>query len=363
MTSPCSGVLAIRNGERALPAMLSAIERARRIVRIEMYWWGRDPVGDGFREAITAAARRGVDVLVVVDGFGSAALPDDYFDELRRVGGRAHVYRPLGLAALLGGPRAFLGRTHRKVVVADGEAFLGGLNLALPWATLAQGGQDWRDTVLSFKGESVADHLASLVERTALAAPPDEAGLAWVAPGVGIVTNSPATLRGRKIRATYLDALRGARSSIDLTNPYFAPRPVLLASLVRAVRRGVRARVLVPLTSDVELARLASMPFLRWLAARGVKVYRYGGAILHAKSAVIDGETSIVGSHNLDGLSWAWNLECNAIVKNRDVAADLTAMFEQDLCLSVELTRHERAPDVLERLVPDAIRSWYQRGR
>lgn len=356
-----------RNGREAFPRMLDAIEHARTRVRIEIYWWGADPVGASFRRAVESAARRGVDVSVVVDGFGSAALPADYFATLRTCGGRARTFRPLGLQALASGPRGVLGRSHRKILVVDDRSFVGGLNLALPWAPIADGGDDWRDTALELTSQEVADRLSLLVDDSSKVAegwhPHRGSGLVWLRPEIGVVTNSPTAPKGRAIRAAYLTALKEARSTVDLTSAYFAPRPIFLAHLVRAVRRGVRVRLLVPLRSDVELARVVAMPLLRWLVARGVRVYRFGGGVLHAKTAVFDRTTSIIGSHNLDGLSWAWNLECNLIARSAAVGQRLTKLFEEDLCLSVELPAREPASDFLEALVPDRLRAWYVRGR
>lgn len=356
----------LRNGREAFPAMLDAIGAARDRVFIEMYWWEADEVGDRFRDAVIAAARRGVEVRVLVDGFGSRALPRRYWHALARAGGRAATFSPLQLVFAADKIRLLLARDHRKIVVADDCAFVGGLNFARPWAPTAEGGSDWRDTALEIRSDAAASALVALFESTwAVAAgqrvSSDPPPIAWPDRGsVAIVSNTPTRRRGRRIRQVYLWALRRAERSVDITCAYFAPRPLFLRALAGAVKRGVRVRILVPLKSDVELADQAALPLLRWLDARGVQIFAYGGAILHAKTAVVDDEWCTVGSHNLDGLSWAWNLECNAVLRSPELGARLTALFEADLCRSVRWPPQK--PGLLERLLPDAFRQWYAGG-
>lgn len=351
----------LRNGREVFPAMLEAIDASRSAIRIEMYWWEPDRVGRRFLDALVAAARRGVDVRVIVDGFGSHALPFDYWAPLRAAGGAATTFRPLLSSLVEGSLRSLAARDHRKIVVADDRSFVGGLNFALPWAPVGESGEDWRDTALEIEGVGAAAHLRTLVDgQAAVGATGTKTLPSWVEEAsLTFLSNTPARRRGRRIRRAYLWAIRRARESIDITCAYFAPRPLFLRALAAAARRGVRVRVLVPLRSDVEFARQASLPLLRWLARRGVMVFGYGGAVLHAKTAVVDGEWCTVGSHNLDGLSWAWNLECNAVVRSGAVAAQLTALFEEDLCLAV---RWPQRPGLLERLFPDALRRWYSNG-
>lgn len=359
-------VRVLRNGREAFPAMLDALDSASHAVSVEMYWWQPDATGLRFREALVAAARRGVRVAVVVDGFGSLALPKGFWTSLTKEGGRTKTFRPLRAALAEPSLRALVARDHRKIVVADGRAFVGGLNFAAQWDPVGEGGEDWRDTAVEIHGDRAAKHLHQLVEeRTDDPVPrrpqrPVET-VAWVEPStLAIFSNAPANRRSRRIRQAYLWALRNARSSIDITCAYFAPRPLFLRALAAAARRGVRVRVLVPLRSDVEFARQASLPLLRWLTRHGVDVFAYGGAVLHAKTAVVDAEWCTVGSHNLDGLSWAWNLECNAVARSPGLAAQLTRMFEEDLCLAVRWPGTRSG--LVERLFPEALRRWYSRG-
>jgi cardiolipin synthase A/B len=337
-------VVLLRNGRELFPAMLGAIDRARRTIILEMYWVEDDAVGRAFRDALVSAAERGVDVRVIVDGFGSSALPSGWFGPLRAAHGRAMIFHPL-LASLE--PRKshrLLARDHRKVLVVDGmDAFVGGVNLCAKWLPIADGGEGWRDTAMHVRGADVALHLARLfdatwarVTRSRVAADPP---MAWSLAGgaVGVLANTPQQRRGRKIRQAYLRGLRRAHTSVDITCAYFAPRRLFAKALVSAVRRGVRVRILLPFESDVWVADLLAAPWIRALAGAGIEIYGYVGAILHAKTAVFDARWVTVGSHNLDALSWAYNLECNVFVDDEAVGRAAEAMFEDDLRLAIRL--------------------------
>ncbi|NOU29102.1 MAG: cardiolipin synthase ClsB [Polyangiaceae bacterium] len=363
-------VRVLRNGTEFFSALFEAVGAARQRIRVEMYWWGDDAIGRRARSALAEAARRGVDVKVLVDGFGSMSLPRGFWDELARAGGQVRTFRPPASALLALHWHAAFARDHRKIVVCDARSIVGGVNIALPWAARSDGGGDWRDTALEVDGEPTAAHLRTLFDaawepRGLRRGAPTATGVAWTdgdgsGRGLGILSNVPSARRQRRIRQAYLWAIRASRRSIDITCAYFAPRPVFLRALARAVERGVSVRLLVPLRSDVPFVRYASLPQLRWLSRRGVEVYGYGGGILHAKTAVVDGEWCTVGSHNLDGLSWAWNLECNIMARSGELAGRLVQLFQEDLCLSVRWP----PPEVgfFEAYMPAALRRWYSRG-
>ena len=135
----------------------------------------------------------------------------------------------------------------------------------------------------------------------------------------------------RRIRRAYLQAVRQARTSIDITNPYFLPGPLFLRALRQAHDRGVLVRLLVPRHSDVWLVALAMRELLESLARHGISVFAYERSILHAKTAVFDERLVIVGSHNLDALSWRFNLEANLAIEDARFAATATRSFERDL--------------------------------
>lgn len=154
---------------------------------------------------------------------------------------------------------------------------------------------------------------------------------------LGVLANRPHERRRRRIRQAYLWAIRNAKKSVDITCSYFAPRRLFVRCLARAVVRGARVRLLLPSKSDVALADFLARPWVSVLDELGVEVYAYERGMLHAKTAVVDGARVTVGSHNLDTLSWAYNLECNVFVDDEAFGRRATDVFEEDLAGAVRL--------------------------
>lgn len=359
----------LRNGRELFPRMIEAIASAQTHIALEMYWVGADTIGATFRDLLIERARDGVEVRVMLDGFGSAELPVSFFDEpLTRAGAIVRRYRPLLATFDPLRPHRLLARDHRKNLIADDVAFVGGINLARQWAPADQGGEDWRDTAIMVRGPDLARHLMNLFESSWARAksqlesrvrPPRY----WSTEGnrLGVLANTPEKRRGRKIRQAYLWGLRRAQKTIDITCAYFVPRPVFLRALKQAVKRGVRVRVLLPLRSDVWLADVLAESTLHMLSNHGVEVYGYDGSILHAKTAVVDGHWVTIGSHNLDALSWAYNLECNVFCDDEAVGRVAVTLFEDDLERSVRLPREMRGllRERVSRMISKAIASAY----
>ena len=233
-------------------------------------------------------------------------------------------------------------RDHRKILVVDGEiGFVGGINLASPWLSREEGGLAWRDDAVEVRGPLTA-HLrgvfATMWERCrgqALAgafAPPPTTKEIETPQRVVVLTNRIGSRPNRRIRREYLRAIRRAKTSIDIASAYFLPGPLFLRALRSARRRGVRVRVLVPKVADVWLVSLAVTHLVGRLLEEGVEVYTYGRSMLHFEGhAVIDRRLVIVGSHNLDTLSWRYNLECNVTIDDSAFAEGFVESFERDL--------------------------------
>jgi cardiolipin synthase len=335
----------LRDGEQAFPAMLAAIARARSTICLETYILRDDGVGRRFADALAAAARRGVEVSLLFDAWGSS-VSVRFLERLREAGVRVLAYRPLSLA----GPRsrpllARLGRRdHKKSLVVDHElAFTGGINLCDDHAPRSEGGAAWRDTHLAIEGPAAVElqYFFLRTWRREGGAPLDDARYAHEGRRPdGRVHILVSDLRGGRlsIRRAYHAAIRGARSRISITNAYFLPTIRLLRALTAAARRGVEVRVVVPGESDVLAVRLASRSIYGRLLRAGVRIFEFGGRVLHAKTAVVDGRWATVGSSNLDSQSLRRNLEANAIVEDERFAGALERMFEEDLAASVEVT-------------------------
>lgn len=350
----------LRDGEQAFPAMLDDIARARTTVCFETYILRDDRTGRTFGDALMDRASAGVEVNLLYDTWGSS-VTDRFLARLKRAGVRVLPYRPVTAGVrdrrLL---RSLWRRDHKKSLIIDGlVGYTGGLNISDEYAPPTVGGSNWRDTHLRIEGPAAREleyfflrtwqreRGAPLAEARYSAPPrtPD--------PRVQVICSEKRRGRG-DIGREYRDAIGGARSRIWLTNAYFLPTLRLLRALSAAARRGVDVRVIVAGTTDVRAVRYASRSIYGRLLRAGVRVYEYLGRVLHAKTAVVDGFWSTVGSSNLDSQSLKMNLEVNAFVRGERFARALEEMFREDLesCDEITLDSWER------RGVVDRALSW-----
>ncbi|MFI7483145.1 phosphatidylserine/phosphatidylglycerophosphate/cardiolipin synthase family protein [Kocuria sp. M1R5S2] len=323
-------------GEDLYRDMLEAVRGARRRVLLETYIWKDDEVGHRFLDAVNDAAARGVDVRVMYDGFGNLVVPRAFY----RFHPDVHVFRfPVLRPRLLLTPLRATGLTHRKLLVVDDEiGFVGGYNLGSLYAT------QWRDTHVRLRGPEVYElsHSFAAVwnHRSARRAKlPDPDQGAWDC-RVRAVNNIPASLV-YPIRSVYLDAIQRANDHIYLTTAYFIPDQQILSALIAAARRGVDVRVILPENSNHVLADWLSRGFYTTLLRAGITVLLYRHAMIHAKTATIDGQWSIVGTANIDRLSLGFNYETNLEVHDPDFAADMERVFAADSGNCRELTSGE----------------------
>jgi cardiolipin synthase len=339
-------------GAAAYPAMLDAIDGAREEIFLEVYAFALDAVGLRFVEALDAAARRGVRVRVVLDGWGSAPHAHELARQLEAAGCQAEIFNRM-LFALLGRWR----RNHRKVLAVDGEvAYVGGLNIGAEYGLPGepQSGA-WADLAVEVRGPT-AEWLLRRGRRERGHSPAGPFRI-WLS-GLG---------GGRRLRRRYLKAIGGARVRVLLAHAYFLPDRRLVRSITAAARRGVQVRLVLPARSDVTLMRPAARHLYRRLLAAGVEVREWPGSVLHAKVAVVDGLRLLLGSFNLDPLSLA-NLEVLAEAEDRELAAEgarwIEARLEEAVVVPRDvLPRHplaDRLDDLTGRLAAGLAR-WFGR--
>ncbi len=340
----------LHDGAEAFPAMLADIAAARSEVLLEMYWFGSDATGRRFADALAACARRGVRVCILYDAVGSLEADDAMFEDLEAAGCEVHQYNPIAPWRR----RFRLGlvnhRDHRKILVVDGQVgYTGGVNLADPWAPEAQGGAGFRDTMIRVDGPASSDLRAVFMTTwVKLAGPERPAGAARV-PAAAHVAGSPDETCGvtilanqylgerRAIRREYLRRIHFAKRSVFIANSYFLPDGTIRKTLFAAAARGVDVRVLVPGRSDVPAVYLAARRLYEELIAGGVKLYEWHETVLHAKTAVVDGAWSTIGTSNLDYRSGRFNLEVTAAVEDDGFGAAMQRRFEDDLERAVPL--------------------------
>jgi cardiolipin synthase A/B len=333
-------VTLLKDGGQVFPALLDALRAARSTICLEVYTLCEDFVGCEVAEILKDRARAGVEVSLLLDAFGSSRLSRAFLDELHEAGVRTLSFNPVQLLSLplpsrLG--RAFR-RDHRKLATVDGRVgFVCGQNLAAPYAAAEDGGGGWRDTGVRIEGPAVCELQACFLRLWSLsggAAPAAERYLEsepcgdraiWFVAGL--------RLFGRHtLMRMYRDAIRGARRRIWLTSAYFLPLPGLIRELRRAARRGIEVRVVLAGRTDVRSLLWAAWAIYGKLLKSGVRVYEWWGACaLHAKTAVIDGQWSTVGSANLDAQSLKRSLELNVVIEDAAFAAEMERMFQEDL--------------------------------
>ena len=336
------------NGDGTYPRLWADLRSARRAITVQMYYASPGRVADSLGAILAERALAGVSVSLLYDAFGSS-FTDDYLARLRVAGVRAVPFRPLRFRNLW----VVQNRSHVRGVVIDWHiGWTGGFGIDDKW--LGAGGRpgEWRETNVRIEGPAVlqleAAFIASWSEATGelftgrAVAQPQEGGVARA----GVLYTSP-TLGSTAAERYLAMSIAGARERLYVTNAYFAPDANFMALLTRAARRGVDVRLLVggPRT-DVRVARLAAHARFDSLLSAGVKVYEYQPTTLHAKTFVVDGLWSSVGTMNFDNRSLALNDESTLMVLDAIAGRQMEEVFFEDLRQSreVDLATFRRRP-------------------
>jgi cardiolipin synthase A/B len=319
----------LATGQQYFPALFEAIEAAQRSVHLETYIFADDAIGHRMIDALAVAAQRGVEVRVLIDGFGGGDFGRKLAAELPGRGVHVRIYRP---ERAWRPRRRLLRRLHRKIAVIDDRiAFVGGINI---------NEEPRRD---GFTREAIGPRfdLAVRCEGPVVVPIANAARRLWWAVGVAgwSEVREPAprrvhsvaplpdgvraalvlrdNLRNRhSIERSYLAAIRGARREILLACAYFLPGKRFRRALVGAARRGVRVRLLLQGRVEYRLQHFAQRALYGQLLEAGIEIHEYRPSYLHAKAAVVDGQWSTVGSSNIDPLSLLLAREANIVVRD-----------------------------------------------
>jgi cardiolipin synthase len=324
-------------GEDLYEAMLEAIRRAEKRILLETFIWKDDRVGRRFKHELYLATQRGVDVYVIFDGFANLVVPRRF----KRFPAPIHVleYPVFPKPWRLLDPRRY-GRDHRKILVVDGNVgFIGGYNIGAAYAT------EWRDTHVQVSGAGAWDLQNAFIDfwnmhcGGRLPMLRDEGARIWES-RIRVHRNVPRMLVF-PIRAMYLEAIDRAQRHIYFTHAYFIPDRAIRRGLLAAAERGVDVRILLPETSNHIVADWLARGFYTTLLAGGVKLLLYQNAMVHAKTATIDGRWSTIGTANLDRLSLAGNYEINVEFFDDALAQQMEEIFAKDSTNVHELTLEE----------------------
>ena len=361
------------DGPTTYAAMFKAMEQAKDHINVETYTIEDDEVGRHFAALLATLQDKGVQVNLVYDSVGSIGTPKEFFGNLKARGANILEFNPLNpLEARRGWE--LNRRDHRKLLIVDGNvAFVGGINISSVYSSGSfarvrpkeKGSQPWRDTHLRMAGPIVAEFqklfLATWSEQQGQPLAPRHYFPELPKVGVEVVRaiGSSPEEPTCQIYVTLISALNSAETQVLLTNAYFVPDPGLLAALKDAVARGVDVRLLLPGKTDSAMVHYASQSYFHELLKAGVKIYERQDAFLHAKTAVIDGVWSTIGSTNLDWRSFANNQEINAVVLGQDFGGKMQAMYLKDLAdskpITLEAWRHR---PLAARIKEQAARIW-----
>lgn len=369
-------VVILENGPNTYAAMLGGIASARESINMETYIFDDDEAGQRFAAALMQKQVDGVQVNLIHDSVGTIGTKKEFFKRLMDAGVRVVEFNPVNpLATQVGWD--VNQRDHRKLLVVDGKsAILGGINISSVYSGgsgrigASSGGGDgknalpWRDTDLLVEGPVVAQLQKLFFETWESQKGPTLGSLDYfpalerhgseVVQAIGSTPDEPFS----QIYVTLLSAINSAETEILLTNAYFVPDPQLLDALIRAAARGVDVKLIVPSTTDSSLVFHAGRSNYEPLLRGGVRLYERREALLHAKTAVIDGVWSTVGSTNLDWRSFLHNQELTAVILGPEFGEKMRAAFDRDLAESDAITldawQHRpigsRAKEMLARL-------------
>jgi cardiolipin synthase A/B len=340
--APVSGnrIQLLRDGPENFPAWLEAIGSARSYVYFETYIFRGDRTGQQFVGALVERARAGVQVRFIHDWAGSFGTSSRVWRSLKDAGVEVRSFNSFDWSSPLG----WVHRDHRKTVSVDGRtAFVSGLCVGDAWSGDAERGiPPWRDTGVGIKGPAVADveqAFARVWATTGTPIPDGERRRRSEMDTAGdvrlrVISDEPGTAGLLRLDQFIASA---ARRSLWLTDAYFAGTPSYVQALRAAALDGVDVRLLVPGASDIPTLQPFSRAGLRTLLEAGIRVFEWKGPMLHAKTAVCDGQWARVGSTNLNVASWLTNYELDVALEDARFAGQMEEMFLADLDNSTEL--------------------------
>lgn len=363
------------DGPQTMAEMLKAIAAAKNNINFETYIFDQDELGNKFADLLIEKQRAGVTVNIIYDSVGTLMVKQEFFDRMRAAGIKLVAFNPVNPAKVRGNGWKVNNRDHRKMLVVDGKVgFAGGVNISdtysksSPFRSKSQPkNQDdvgWRDTHVRIEGPAV-QAMQWLFIRHWTGQDVDDLREADYFPNPIIAGDKVMRVLGSEPNGDYeiykamLLAIQEAKKSIHITCAYFVPDDQTLAALVAAAKRGVEVRLVLPSVTDSGLVFHAGRAVYEPLLEAGVKIHELKLSVLHAKTMVVDGVWSTVGSANMDRRSFMHNSEVNVIVLGDAFGNQMENAFREDLRNSNEMTLqgwHDRP--MTTRMKEWAARFW-----
>jgi cardiolipin synthase len=327
------------DGAEFYPEMLAAIAGARRSIALECYIFHPGRIGDAFMAALVERASAGVRVRIILDAFGSRHLRRRHVKRLA-VAGCEIAWHP---RARWRRAHRLTNSTHRELLVVDGRvAFTGGAGISDSWAADHKGAPPWRDTMVRVEGPVVASCQAVFAENWLECRGDILAGEDWFpsidrrGPVDALVVRNSLSFAGS--RALFQALIECATREIRLTTPYFIPDPSFLSTLIERARSGVSVTILLPgRHMDHPWVRLSSRRLFRPLLDAGVRLFEYQPSMIHQKVMIVDQLWTVVGTTNLDMLSFEYLDEINLALRDEAFALESRAQHDADLARGIEV--------------------------
>ena len=329
------------NGDGTYPRLWDDLRSATKSITLQLYYGKSGRMADTLQEILIERATAGVQVFVLYDAFGTIGVPADYLADLRLRGVEIQPFRPIRISTL----HLVQNRSHLRGIVIDGRVgWTGGFGIDDKWLGDGCSHGSWRETNVRFEGPAVRQLQAAFAAAWAETTGVLFTGRATLeaqengAAAAGLLSTSP-TLGSTAAERFFAVSIAGARKTLYMTNAYFAPGPYFIGLLADAARRGVDVRILTAgARTDVKTVWLAGRASYDRLLAAGVRVYEWQPTVLHAKTFVVDGTWSTIGSMNFDNRSLVLNDEATLMVLDPVVGGQMDAIFLDDLRHSEEMT-------------------------
>jgi cardiolipin synthase A/B len=363
------------DGPQTMAEMMKAIEGAKNHINFETYIFDQDEMGDKFADLLIAKQKAGVTVNVIYDSVGTLLTPQSFFDRMRAAGIHLVAYNPVNPAKVRGNGWKVNNRDHRKMLIVDGKiGFTGGINISdtysksSPFRSKSRPRSEkdvgWRDTHVRIEGPAV-QAMQWLFIRHWTSQDADDLREADYFPTPVIAGDKVIRVLGSEPGGQYeiykamLLAIQEAKKSIHITCAYFVPDEQTLQALIAAAKRGVNVRIVLPSVSDSGMVFHAGRAFYDQLLEAGVEIHELKLAVLHAKTMVVDGVWSTVGSANMDRRSFQHNAEVNVIILGDAFGKDMEIAFREDVKNSRTVTLAQwRARPLLDRMKEFASKVW-----
>lgn len=357
----------ITDGKELFNELIDDIRKAQKSINLETYILKKDHLGKELIRELTKKVREGVEVRLLVDALGGRYITKVVLREYLRAGGKVgFFFKPKFI---------FFGvklnyRNHRKIITIDNEtAYIGGFNIGKEYVGEKRKFGYWRDTHIKIKGESVFDLNSRFIldwrftTREKIEIEPGEyEGEIQGDKGVQIVSCGPDEPK-EEVKRAFMRMITYAQKNVYIQTPYFVPDPSILESLKMAAQSGVDVRIMIPCKPDHIFVYWATYSYIGEMLKAGARVFIYENGFLHAKTMMVDGEVTSVGSSNFDIRSFRLNFETNAFVFHRGFAKQMEEIFVKDMSCSRELTLEDynkrsiaiKIKEAISRLLSDLL--------